>query len=71
MSEQHGIVRCNLCQRDYKKYSKFDFGKIHGISLKRTTTYSQILEFVDIDKSEINKHICNYCIADILNKFGV
>lgn len=71
MSEDYGIIKCNLCQRDYKKYNKYDYGKIVGISLKRTKTYSQILQFVDVDKSEINKHICRYCIADVLNEFGV
>lgn len=71
MSEKGVMIMCNLCARDYNKYSKLDKGKIHGISLARTTSYSQILKFVDVDKSEINRHICNYCIADILNKFGV
>lgn len=71
MSESVGIIKCNLCNRDYKKWNKYDFGKIVGISLKRSSTYSQVLDFVDVDKSEINVHLCNYCIADVLNKFGV
>lgn len=69
MSEAFGIVNCNLCGREFKKYNKIEFNKIHGISLARSKTYSLKLEFVTIDKSEINKHICNYCIADIINKF--
>lgn len=70
MSEKINIIICNICQREYKKYDKKDISKLHGISLARSSTYSLKLDFVKPDKSEINRHICTYCIADILNKFG-
>lgn len=69
MSEKYGIVNCNLCERDFKKYDKKKSGQIFGISLARSSTWSLTLKFVDIDKSEIDKHLCSYCIADIVNKF--
>ena len=69
MAENVGITFCNLCGRDYKKYDKKEMSKVFGISIARSGTYSLVLKFVDPDKSEVNKHICTYCISDILNRF--
>jgi len=44
--------------------------KIFGISVVRNSNWSQLIKFVDTDKSEVNKHICTYCISDVINKFG-
>ncbi len=71
MSEKHGIINCTLCDREFKMYDKKEKTQVYGLAYKRTKTYSQILDFVDLNKSEIDKHICTYCIAGILNKFNI
>ena len=69
MSESNGQLKCNICQREFNKYNSKESNQVFGISLARSKTYSVVLDFVKYDKSEINRHICTYCIADIINKF--
>jgi len=69
MAENHGVIFCNLCGREYKKYDKKDCAKIFGVSITRSNNWSQVMKFVSFDKSEVNRHICTYCISDVLNKF--
>lgn len=64
-----GTYRCNLCNRDFQKYKEREKNQVKGISEGRSKTYSFILKFVAPDKTELNKHICTYCISDILNNF--
>ncbi len=71
MAEKFGIVNCNLCDREFKKYTPKEASKVYGISVTRNSNWSQLIKFVAIDKSEINRHICTYCISDICNKFGL
>jgi len=71
MSELFGFIECSLCSRAFKKYIKIESNKIQGISLIHLKSGGTKLNFVDNDKSEINKHICNYCLADILNKYKI
>lgn len=70
MSENVTKLICNLCKREYNKFDKKDCSKIYGIQLTRSKTYAQILKFVPFNKSEINTHICTYCISDVLNNFN-
>lgn len=70
MSQAHNIVMCNLCGREYKKYIPIEANKVMGIAVVRNKGYNLILNFTDIDKTPINKHLCWPCINDILNKFS-
>lgn len=69
MSETYGYVECDICSRAFRKYDKSENSKITGISLIELKKGGTKLNFVDNDKSEINRHICSYCISDILNKY--
>lgn len=71
MAEKFGIITCSLCDREFKKYEKKESSKVYGITVFRNKNYSQLIKFVDNDKSEINRHICTYCISDVVNKFGI
>jgi hypothetical protein len=71
MAEKFGIINCDLCLREYKKYVPKEISRIYGISVFRNKEYSQLIKFVNVDKSEVNKHICTFCISDIVNKFGI
>lgn len=71
MAEKFGIINCSLCNREFKKYTPKEVSKVYGISVIRNKSYSQLIKFVEVDKSEVNKHICTYCISDIVNKFGI
>ena len=71
MAEKFGIINCDLCGREFKKYTPKEVNKVHGISVTRNSSWSQLIKFVPVDKSEVNKHICTYCISDVLNKFGL
>lgn len=62
--------RCNLCNRDFKKYNKKDESQIFGLNESRSSTYNFVLKFEKPNVAGLNKHICTYCISDILNKFG-
>ena len=71
MAENYGLITCNLCGREYKRYVAKESSQVYGVSPQRNKSWSLVLKFVDNDKSEVNKHICTYCIADIVNKFGI
>lgn len=71
MAEKFSFIECSLCTREFKKYIPKEVSKVYGIHVFRNKEYSQLIKFVAVDKSEINKHICTYCIADVVNKFGI
>ncbi len=71
MAEKFNIITCDLCPREFKKYVPKESSKVYGVSVVRNAEWSQLIKFVANDKSEINKHICTYCIADVVNKFGI
>lgn len=70
MSEQFGLIECQLCSRAFKKYEKREANQVYGLSLEKLKRDGYKLKFSSWDKSEIDRHICTYCISDILNKFN-
>lgn len=69
MAEQFGLVECSLCCRAFKMYDKKEAGKIYGVDPVKLKNGNWKVNFVDYDKSPIDKHICTQCISDVLNKF--
>lgn len=70
MSEETGFIECNLCSRMFKKYDNIDSQRAIGISLQKLKINGYKLSFSKWDKSDINRHICTYCISDIINKYS-
>jgi len=70
MSEEYGIIECQLCSRSFKKYDKFEANKVVGLSLIKLKINGYKLGFSSWEKSEIDRHICTYCISDIVNKYS-
>ncbi|HMT03431.1 MAG TPA: hypothetical protein PKD00_09025 [Burkholderiales bacterium] len=70
MSEEIGFIECNLCSRMFKKYDNIDSQRAIGISLQKLKRNGYKLSFSKWDKSDINRHICTYCISDIINKYS-
>lgn len=64
-----GLVNCDLCGREGSpnKENK-DF---IGISVERNKNYSQIIKFGKKNETNVNKHICYYCVSDIVNKYSI
>ena len=71
MSEQNGFIECNLCSRIFKKYDNIESQKAIGLSLEKLKRNGYKLSFSKWDKSDMNRHICTYCIADIVNKYEI
>lgn len=69
MAELYGLVECTLCSKAFKKYDRKQNSQIYGVSLGNTN--KGLITMVDNDKSEIDKHICVYCINNIVKQFGL
>ncbi len=69
MAELYGLVECTLCSKAFKKYDRQQNSQVFGVSLGNSN--KGLISIVDNNKSEIDKHICIYCVNAIIRNFEV